>query len=298
MAMRGNDKALIVMIALLVCFNCCNTAKSKELNWVIRTQDKIKAVDNAYRDFQPIEANYAKRSCHRLSDPNTGDPNSFEGFIRIHRYITLEDPNLISDRNSNHFEVQCGIFDLWELTGRCLFLDYRKSDLSKNTPVILERYKSFIQANSNKNFEAIIAEGIESNINAIKTEYFLPAIVVLHKYIRFKTMRYIGYKFHSYYGHRKYQENAYAAMALWLKNNRPSFVWDQKFQIFRKKRNEIIIIDNEIIEPSYGFTLPEEVNILIAHSSGIDLEKIGYKEEFSFSKKAYDEYIKIIRKQK
>jgi hypothetical protein len=285
MMISGVKKICIAILLLMFLSIGSETGLAFEPNeprWATNVRSKITEIETLYFRLQEHQARY---DAIQYSGPE--NPNSIEYILKSIVHLEQQDPNIIQEYREIRKQVYRCIFDLWKLSGHCLFPDYKEDVLVLNVPVILSRYKCFIEANCQEEQEIVVMRGIESNIKVIDSEYLLPAIFVLTKYIIFRAPPRAEYDDlrHTKDVSTECKEAARRVMELWLQKHQSQLTWDQYSCAFVTNQQTV-------------FDLPEEVRILARRAStGLRLHKIN-GEKILVPIRGYDQFLRLLQEQK
>jgi hypothetical protein len=162
---------------------------------------------------------------------------------KVHEKILLIEDNYLKWEESrkignipsgnNYLGVRHRIWQLWILTGHCLFDDIPCDKLVHNAPIIAERYRKFVCRYGNVPIEEVLLKSMEANIELMTTEYCIPALSIMQQKINFENLVYFGSGYPECYPiPAEDRAKAHKAMLQWLEENKKRFVWYSKFGIF------------------------------------------------------------------
>jgi hypothetical protein len=151
----------------------------------------------------------------------------------------------------HYWGVKFRIWDLWILTGHCLFADIPCNELVENSPKISKRYRNFVGKHSKTPIQEILFKGLEANTEVIRTEYCLPALLMIQRRVDFENAVHVT-------DHEKCLEipsgncaKAYQAMREWFEENKNRLSWNPFFGVFFRDspwRLRSFILPDEVIE--------------------------------------------------
>ncbi len=125
--------------------------------WVIQSADIL-------RNFRLYNARMAECSSIFAKSP---------AWEKVHPY---ECAWAYGDTHSIVLDTRRELWELWKLTGHCLFSDIREEELANSLTVIINRYNSFINKNDKFTAEFIQKRGLEHTATLVKTHYWMPAM--------------------------------------------------------------------------------------------------------------------------
>ena len=214
-------------------------AKKGQEAWLMSADSILKTLNNKYFEYidekQDILDGYQSKDAEKfnqklallLKEDFNMIPSEFRDYYWIGMHATDKYEQIRK-------EIMLRLFQLWEVTGRCLYLDIPCFQLLDNIPEISERYREFINNKENTPRKVLIQEGIESDIEALKTEYCDWSIEILQNEIYFDgIIMSSGNKTDCYCDEMKeavYEEwiETYYLWNKWYSDNKDSFLWNDK----------------------------------------------------------------------
>lgn len=149
-----------------------------------------------------------------------------------------------------YWGVKHRIWDLWILSGHCLFGDIPCDSLVHNAPKISKKYQKFIREYAKTPRGEVLLESLEANIELIPTEYCVPTLTIIQQRVSFENPVYLGAGYPQCIPiHSDKRAKAHKAMRQWFEENKKRLVWNPSFGVFCRDSAWSLM----------SFTLPAEV---------------------------------------
>jgi hypothetical protein len=125
-----------------------------------------------------------------------------------------------------------GIYDLWKMSGHCEFRDIPERDIVRRAPEVAARYRRLVARYEDVPVEKIQREGLQGNIEMLKTDYCCPALDAIQAQVKFSpTLKLSGVTRCIKIADRR-KEMMYREMLAWLKQNSPALLWNTSCRHF------------------------------------------------------------------
>jgi len=200
-----------------------NILQKSERQWVRESREQLVLLDAYSRQL-------GQDTCHPTIGWLRTVPRATSEVLRGWR-STADDMSLVT------MKIRLSLFDLWRITGHCLFADIPCEEVHCHISTVSARYHEFIRANVEKSTEMLLFEALEQNTNLIRTDYCEAAIMVLQDTVIFYDLAYPIAVLPCTRTTAEERDLAWAGMKRWLDANKPSLEWNAALRAFIDKEH-------------------------------------------------------------
>lgn len=232
------SKCFFVFLILLAAGTVFGDIALQSSSWTDRLDEKLATIKCRHQDYLNIVNNAEYRRVTARLDFTLNHTLSFIERIGAYKSACDEiDPvirQMMDRRCVLTGEISEAVFDLWSLTGHCLFSDIPRDQIIENTAIILKRYQQFRADHAKETFPELKLKSIQACIETFKTDYCYEALFILQDQVQFSnTLMSCPSPFQNHRSilpERRMQ--AYAAMNDWWNRNHDDLQWNPVFQIY------------------------------------------------------------------
>lgn len=200
-----------------------NAEAGGHADWMLPVSSRIASIEDSYKLWRAIQATL-EMYLMKMAKP-LGEEAELWAFSKL--------PSGSFVAEAQHaWRIRQGIFKLWLLTGRCEFSDIASDELVQNAPAVMARYRAFLRDSGNRPFDQIVRDNMADTVESLATEYCWPALRVLEEYVWFEDPILVAGSLRKIEVGATARRRTHAAMAKWLRDARPSFLWDPQIRKF------------------------------------------------------------------